>query len=325
MYRKIESDMPVEEAYDAMGHKLHGSYKKANNDEPGINLFDKYGNKLDDTYKKVDSDGPSVELYDKNGNKLDGSYKKLISNEQPKEDLFDKDKNKLDDKYVKVLDYIKGDELYDKNGNKLDGKYVNILSDLPSEEIFDKKGNKLFGLFKKVEPSIDKKELYDKDGNKLDGVTLSPSQKSWVIPVATNKDGGFMKYSKVASSEKFDLLGEYATYKIAKECKEMLEGNIDISPSLFNKEKACEYCIYKSVCGFDPKFTENNYRKLGKSEDVWNAMKEAMGNGEGKGTQDLTEGEERPDLAREKMADREGTEHLAKDINAQEMGGKIDE
>ena len=85
------------------------------------------------------------------------------------------------------------------------------------------------------------------------------------------------------------------------------------------------YCIYKSVCGFDPKFTENNYRKLGKSEDVWNAMKEAMGNGEGKGTQDLTEGEERTDLAREKMADREGTEHLAKDINAQEMGGKIDE
>lgn len=158
-----------------------------------------------------------------------------------------------------------------------------------------------------------------------DGVTLSPSQKSWVIPVATNKEGGFMKYSKVASSEKFDLLGEYATYKIAKECKEMLEGNIDISPSLFNKEKACEYCIYKSVCGFDPKFTENNYRKLGKSEDVWNAMKEAMGNGEGKGTQDLTEGEERTDLAREKMADREGTEHLAKDINAQEMGGKIDE
>lgn len=112
---------------------------------------------------------------------------------------------------------------------------------------------------------------------------LNGSVKSLAIPVDTTKDGKIGSYSTTATKEQFALLGAYANHLLTKQGKEMLDGNIAISPYRMDKKTACDYCSFRPVCNFDTRFAGNRYRdlkKLGKDEIWENMEKELNGKGE---------------------------------------------
>ena len=55
--------------------------------------------------------------------------------------------------------------------------------------------------------------------------------------------------------------------KIIKDIStEIMHGNIDISPYYKGKKKPCDYCKYKSICGFDTANSNNNYNYINELE-----------------------------------------------------------
>ena len=98
----------------------------------------------------------------------------------------------------------------------------------------------------------------------LDG---SFEDKSEAIPVALKKDGGFAKGSKVQSSENLKLISDFVSEKVKSLGKEILEGNIALSPYERDKEDACTYCPYGKVCGFDPAIPGCQKRIIKERED----------------------------------------------------------
>lgn len=96
------------------------------------------------------------------------------------------------------------------------------------------------------------------------------------IPVSYKKDGNFTSSSSVASREQFGVLGDFVKKQMTAYGNEIMKGNIAIRPFKEDKRTACDYCEYKGVCGFDPSFEENRYKKLKKqsTKDVWDKLEE---------------------------------------------------
>ena len=110
---------------------------------------------------------------------------------------------------------------------------------------------------------------------KMDGIVLADvnvikamdtkleTGASDVIPVTLNSDSKInLSKSKTVTREEFENLQKYATNIIKKISGEILSGNIELRPSYNSKTKStpCQYCEYKSICQFNPKFKNNNYR-----------------------------------------------------------------
>ena len=60
---------------------------------------------------------------------------------------------------------------------------------------------------------------------------------------------------------------------------EIMSGDTSIHPYRLGDEKACTYCEYKSVCGFDAKYKGNSYKKLKPVDeaDIWKEWGERYG------------------------------------------------
>jgi len=96
------------------------------------------------------------------------------------------------------------------------------------------------------------------------------------IPVSYKKDGTFTAVSNIATRDQFEALGNYVKKQLAAYGNEILDGNIAIEPYREDKRTACDYCDYKGICGFDPSFEGNRYRKIKKidKKDLWNQIEE---------------------------------------------------
>lgn len=136
------------------------------------------------------------------------------------------------------------------------------------DPIVDKTEDYLNNIYKKLKldglVNSDKEVIISMDsklGNK-DG-ELIPSMKSDIIPVAINKDMTLGKVSKVASKKEIEALLDYVENRLEDGSKEILNGVVKINPYQLKNKKACDYCPFKSVCGFDLRLPEHNYRKLG--------------------------------------------------------------
>ena len=86
-----------------------------------------------------------------------------------------------------------------------------------------------------------------------------------IIPVKLKKDGSLSAFSKTLSDVAFSNLGEYARKKITELGKGMMEGNVIAEPYLQDKKSGCDFCGYRSVCGFDEKIPGYTYRRLEKN------------------------------------------------------------
>lgn len=99
-----------------------------------------------------------------------------------------------------------------------------------------------------------------------------------LIPVYLDKDGNISKTrSNTITKEEFSRLQNTAEKVIKQIAKEILEGNIDIKPAYYKKNKidACKYCEYKSICRFDPKIHNYLYIENKSKEEVLEELKGA--------------------------------------------------
>ena len=60
---------------------------------------------------------------------------------------------------------------------------------------------------------------------------------------------------------KYRRIQEYTIKTIKEISKEIFEGNISISPYYKDKKTGCDYCNYKSICGFNTGNNKYNYIK----------------------------------------------------------------
>lgn len=75
--------------------------------------------------------------------------------------------------------------------------------------------------------------------------------KSLTLPIERKKDGSFSKRSGVMNKEGFGLLSAYMENTIRKFGREIKEGNIAVNPFEGKEGRACDWCNYRSVCGYD--------------------------------------------------------------------------
>lgn len=113
--------------------------------------------------------------------------------------------------------------------------------------------------------------LVNREEQILDKLEKSEDGDYMTIPVKALKKGGFSKWSKLASTENFMKAGGYVNEKIKKLGNEIMNGNIGIEPYALGDKKACDYCEYHAVCGFDPSTGRESYRRLLSldQEEVW--------------------------------------------------------
>lgn len=83
------------------------------------------------------------------------------------------------------------------------------------------------------------------------------------IPVYVDKEESINNSrSSTISREKFESLQKYAKKIIKEISSEIFDGNIDIKPYYLNKKTGCDYCEYKSICGFNINNKDNNYNYI---------------------------------------------------------------
>lgn len=88
------------------------------------------------------------------------------------------------------------------------------------------------------------------------------TDKSQILPVAKKKDGSFTKTSGILSQEDFQVVSDYVNHKIKELGKSVLAGEIALNPYEQSKQKACTYCSYRGICGFDRKLGSGLVREL---------------------------------------------------------------
>ncbi len=161
---------------------------------------------------------------------------------------------------IQLLTYL--DEITEqKNFDSAGILYFNLIDtivkankNLTDEEIRQKL-NKQFKMKGLIVADVDIVKMMDS--------SITTSSYSDTIPVYLDKDGNISKSkSSVLDRDKFENLQKYTKNIISQISKEIFSGNIDIKPYYMKKKTPCEYCEYKSICNFNPKFKNNDYRYI---------------------------------------------------------------
>lgn len=100
-------------------------------------------------------------------------------------------------------------------------------------------------------------------------------KSSDVIPVSYTKSG-YSAYASVAGRKRFEELSGFVNEKLRDLGRRILEGETVPSPYERKGRTACEFCVYREVCGFDIRIPGNDFRRLReyKPEDLWKKIGE---------------------------------------------------
>lgn len=89
--------------------------------------------------------------------------------------------------------------------------------------------------------------------------------QSLVIPVKKNEKSAEVKETtQVIDTNAFEALLEYSEQKAVELAKDIMKGKIACAPVTAAKQEACEYCPYKTSCGFDERIP--GYKKEYKAD-----------------------------------------------------------
>lgn len=86
--------------------------------------------------------------------------------------------------------------------------------------------------------------------------------KSQVIPVERKKDGSLGSHSATLSEEELKTISNYVNQKIKGLGQQILQGRIEKSPYAYGTGTGCDYCAYRSVCGFQEQLPGYEQKKL---------------------------------------------------------------
>ncbi len=195
--------------------------------------------------------------------------------------------------YVKIIDYKSGDRHFDLAavyyGLQLQlVVYMNAALELEAKKHPDKNIVPAALLYYHVEdPMVEgKPDMSPEEINALIRKELRMSgavnssedvvarldremdRKSEIIPVERKKDGSFSANSHVFTKEELEIISNYVNQKVRSIGREIMNGSKAINPYEEGKKNACEYCVYKKVCGFDPTIPGYAYRKTEVSDDA---------------------------------------------------------
>ena len=97
---------------------------------------------------------------------------------------------------------------------------------------------------------------------KMNDNTLTTGS-SKLVPAAITASGGVnQKWTNGVTKEEFKILQDYINLTIKQIGEEILSGNIEIKPYNKKGKTPCEYCEYKAICGFNPKYKDNKYNYI---------------------------------------------------------------
>ena len=96
---------------------------------------------------------------------------------------------------------------------------------------------------------------------------LTAGVTSSVIPAGFTSKGSLQKNSPAYSAEDFVSLQRFADRKIREMGREILEGTTAVNPYQREKQKACDFCPYRSICGFDLRIPGYRWRQLQKTDN----------------------------------------------------------
>ena len=108
---------------------------------------------------------------------------------------------------------------------------------------------------------------------------LDQGGTSKIIPAGITKSGSINKRcTNGVESEEFAILQKYIKKTVKDIAKEILKGKIDVKPYNKKGKTPCEYCAYKSICGFDTRLSGNKYRYINKksNDQVIKEMREEL-------------------------------------------------
>lgn len=106
------------------------------------------------------------------------------------------------------------------------------------------------------------KGIVNADPEVVSKLDTTGDAKSDVIPVERKKDGSFTAASTVMEGGELKTVSDYVNQKIKSIGREILSGRIEVNPYEMGSSNACEYCAYRSVCGFDKRIPGYVMRSL---------------------------------------------------------------
>ena len=190
--------------------------------------------------------------------------------------------NEEDGKYLRIIDYKSSSKNIDLN-EVYAGLQIQLLTYMDAicnEEDIIPAGIFYFSLLEqmikadkkiteeKIEEMIQKnfkmKGLIVADVKiiKMNDNTLT-SGSSKLVPAAITASGGVnQKWTNGVTKEEFKILQDYINLTIKQIGEEILSGNIEIKPYNKKGKTPCEYCEYKAICGFNPKYKDNKYNYI---------------------------------------------------------------
>lgn len=105
----------------------------------------------------------------------------------------------------------------------------------------------------------------------IENLDTQIGKDSSVIPVSYNKDGSPSKASSIASREQFGQISKFVNDKITEIGKQIVDGHMEALPYERKDKTACDYCIYREICGFDVRIPGTRYNRLKeyKPDEIW--------------------------------------------------------
>ncbi|BCA85869.1 ATP-dependent helicase/deoxyribonuclease subunit B [Enterococcus saigonensis] len=96
--------------------------------------------------------------------------------------------------------------------------------------------------------------------------TLDIKERSTIYPILSNKDGILTKESNSTAfyqAEELELLRQHNRNLMKNAAENIVTGEITLNPYKKNNgEKACNFCPFRSLCGFDVMLTQNDYHEI---------------------------------------------------------------
>lgn len=123
------------------------------------------------------------------------------------------------------------------------------------------------------------KGLVLKDARLIQQIDYDLRGYSDIIPAAVNSDGSVAKNSAALEAGDWETVLNYVNTVVSQLGHEILQGNAVIEPYRRERNTACTYCPYGSICQFDPLFPDNHYRYLPKysNEEILNKIRQGEG------------------------------------------------
>ena len=89
--------------------------------------------------------------------------------------------------------------------------------------------------------------------------------KSDIVPITLKKDGSFAASgNSTLTGDSLQMLRRYTNQMIEDSATRITQGQLNINPTNYGKNTACDYCQYRGICQFDPDFLGNQSRILPK-------------------------------------------------------------